>query len=44
MPETTVIRSAATAPRVGELYGFSDGGRTFAGTVISVTPMRKAKQ
>jgi hypothetical protein len=29
---------------VGDLYGFSDSGRTFAGTVISVTPMRKAKQ
>jgi hypothetical protein len=44
MPETTVIRYAGTAPRVGMLYGFSDGGRTFAGTVIRVTPMRKAKQ
>jgi hypothetical protein len=44
MPETTVIRLAGIAPRVGELYGFTDGGRNFAGTVIRVKPLRKAKQ
>jgi hypothetical protein len=43
MPETTVIRLAGTAPRVGTLYGFTDGGRTFAGTVIRVKPLRKAR-
>jgi hypothetical protein len=44
MPETTIVRSASGAPRVGTIYGFSDGDRTFAGTVIRVTPMRKAKR
>jgi hypothetical protein len=44
MPETTIIRFAGTAPRVGMLFGFTDGGRTFAGTVIRVRPIRKAKQ
>jgi hypothetical protein len=44
MPETTVVRFAGTAPRVGDLYGFRDCGRTFAGTVILVKPMGKAKQ
>jgi hypothetical protein len=43
MPETTVIRVAGIAPRVGQLYGFTDGGRTFAGTVIRIMRMRKAK-
>jgi hypothetical protein len=43
MPEMTVIRLAGTAPRVGEPYGFTDGARTFAGTVIRVKPLRKAK-
>jgi hypothetical protein len=44
MPETTVIRYAGAAPRVGDGYGFTDGGRTFVGTVIRVTSMRKAKR
>jgi hypothetical protein len=44
MPETTVIRPAGLAPRVGERYEFTDGGRTFAGTVIRLSSMRKAKQ
>jgi hypothetical protein len=43
-PETTVIRLAGTAPRLGELYGFTGGNRIFVGTVIRVTPMRKASQ
>jgi hypothetical protein len=28
---------------VGDLYGFTVGGQTFAGTVIRLTPMRRAK-
>jgi hypothetical protein len=44
MPEATVVRIAAVAPRVGSVYGFSDGGRAFAGTVIRVSKLRKAKR
>jgi hypothetical protein len=44
MPETTVMRPAVAAPRVGEVYGFTDGGRPFVCTVIRLTLMRKAKQ
>jgi hypothetical protein len=43
-PETTVICFAGVAPRAGTLYGFTSGEQTFAGTVIRVTPLRKAKQ
>jgi hypothetical protein len=43
IPATTVIRSAAVAPRVGQRCGFAKRKRTFRGTVIRVTPMRKAK-
>jgi hypothetical protein len=43
MPETTVMRLAGTAPKVGALYALTSGEQTFAVTVIRIRPMRKAK-
>ena len=40
-PQSSAMRAGLL---VGDPYPFSDGGRTFAGTVIRVRPMRTAKQ
>jgi hypothetical protein len=43
MPTTSVVVLAVAAPRVGADYGFTDGGRAFAGVVVAIKPLRKAK-
>jgi len=39
VPTTTVVRPKLTAPPIGVRFGFSDGGRTFVGTVVAVHPL-----
>jgi hypothetical protein len=41
MPFTTVIRPLNGASRVGEVYPFRDGSRTFAGVVIAIRKVPK---
>ncbi len=43
MPITTVTRPAWATPKVGAVFGFSNGGRTFAGVVQKLTPLGRAK-